>query len=334
MQANPDPGLLATLLPLLGPLSHLRWHPLWHPCQLQTGPCTPRWVTLPFYLASSSLSSENYPGLCSFGKVSKDGVPKAKVSKALKSEKLIHIPGWQHQLWDAAGWRRLEREVTHLLLKFLICLRVDPEKAGMPPNRRVTTVVKGKNIGLSFLLVHCLKVLGKMRFCILDICTGYGATCECMVQSAIVILQETAKWSLSLKFGHIANTISTIYSFLAQIAKCRRGVQSGLCLCRDYPCLQVIKQEHKVSSRCSLPLPLQKRSKVYKKLHRSSASFFWLWKEVSQKSETSCLQSNKIQKLKTFRSSHSLHLSCNGDGNEYLQDTLCSCWNEIRFHKS
>jgi len=46
--------------------------------------------------------------------------------------------------------------------------RVDPEKAGMPPNRRVTTVVKGKNI-------------------------GYGATCECMVQSAIVILQETAR---------------------------------------------------------------------------------------------------------------------------------------------
>ena len=26
-------------------------------------------------------------------------------------------------------------------------LRVDPEKAGMPPNRRVTTTVKGKNIG-------------------------------------------------------------------------------------------------------------------------------------------------------------------------------------------
>merc|ERR1712111_301347 len=35
-----------------------------------------------------------------------------------------------------------------------------------PPNRRVTTVVRGKNV-------------------------GYGATCECMVQAAVVILQET-----------------------------------------------------------------------------------------------------------------------------------------------
>ena len=44
MQASPDPGLLAALLPLLRPLSHLRWHPLRHPRQLQTGSCTPRWV--------------------------------------------------------------------------------------------------------------------------------------------------------------------------------------------------------------------------------------------------------------------------------------------------
>ena len=89
-----------------------------------------------------------------------------------------------------------------------------------------------------------------------------------------------------LIFGHIANTISTIYSFLAQIAKCRRGVQSGLCLCRDYPCLQVIKQEHKVSYRCSLPLPLQKRSKDYKGLHKrvfasfDLLSFLRLWQEL------------------------------------------------------
>ena len=34
--------------------------------------------------------------------------------------------------------------------------------------------------------------------------------------------------------------------------------------------------------------------------------------------ETSCLQSKKIQKLKTFRSSQSLDLFCNGDGNEHL----------------
>ena len=34
------------------------------------------------------------------------------------------------------------------------------------------------------------------------------------------------------------------------------------------------KQEHKVSYRCSLPSPLQKGSKDYKILHRSSARFF------------------------------------------------------------
>ena len=55
-------------------------------------PCCRRHVT------SSSRSSETYPGLCSFGKVSKDGVPKAKVSKFLKCKRLIDIPGGQHQL--------------------------------------------------------------------------------------------------------------------------------------------------------------------------------------------------------------------------------------------
>jgi len=84
---------------------------------------------------------ENYPGLCSFGKVSKDGVPKAKADNTNFEMRLV-----------GEGWKE----------------RVDPEKAGTPPNRRVTTIVKGKNI-------------------------GYGATCECMVQSAIVILQETAR---------------------------------------------------------------------------------------------------------------------------------------------
>ena len=64
----------------------------------------------------------------------------------------------------------------------------------------------------------------------------------------------------------------------------------------------VVKQEHKVSYRCSLPSPLQKRSKDYEDLHLSSASvlaqitqrmlvqqllllsflFLWLWQEVSQ----------------------------------------------------
>jgi len=84
---------------------------------------------------------ECYPGLCSFGKVSKDGVPKQKADNTNFEMMLV-----------GEGWKE----------------RVDPEKAGMPPNRRVTTTVKGKNI-------------------------GYGATCECMVQSALVILQETAR---------------------------------------------------------------------------------------------------------------------------------------------
>ena len=72
----------------------------------------------------------------------------------------------------------------------LICPRVDPEKAGTPPNRRVTTIVKGKNIGKCFKdLEYCLATWYSANW----ICTGYGATCECMVQSAIVILQETAR---------------------------------------------------------------------------------------------------------------------------------------------
>merc|ERR1712107_941720 len=59
---------------------------------------------------------ECYPGLCSFGKVSKDGVPKQKADNT-NFEMLLVGEGWKE--------------------------RVDPEKAGMPPNRRVTTTVKG-----------------------------------------------------------------------------------------------------------------------------------------------------------------------------------------------
>lgn len=82
---------------------------------------------------------ENFPGPCSFGAVSKDGVPKEKADNTNFEMLLV-----------GEGWRE----------------RVCPEKASLPPNRRVTTTVKGKNI-------------------------GYGATCECMVQAALVILQET-----------------------------------------------------------------------------------------------------------------------------------------------
>ena len=42
------------------------------------------------------------------------------------------------------------------------------------------------------------------------------------------------------------------------------------------------KQEHKVSYRCSLPSPLQKRSKNYKELYWRFVllSFLWLWQKV------------------------------------------------------
>ena len=60
------------------------------------------------------------------------------------------------------------------------------------------------------------------------------------------------------------------------------------------------KQEHKVSYRCSLPSPLQKRSKDYKGLHRTSASFallsfLWLWQEESW--EISCQSYKFLQFL-------------------------------------
>jgi len=78
---------------------------------------------------------ENYPGLCSLGRVSKSGVPQAKADNT-NFEMVLVGEGW------AQG--------------------ADTEAA---PSRRVTTVVRGKNV-------------------------GYGATCECMVQAGLVILQE------------------------------------------------------------------------------------------------------------------------------------------------
>ena len=61
-----------------------------------------------------------------------------------------------------------------------------------------------------------------------------------------------------------------------------------------------LKTRTKVSYRCSLPSPLQKRSKDYKGLHRSSASFellsfVWLWQEESW--ETSCQSYKFLQFL-------------------------------------
>merc|ERR1712080_393531 len=64
--------------------------------------------------------------------------------------------------------RRLTTQTSRWLVGEGWKERVDPEKPSVPPNRRVITTVKGKNI-------------------------GYGATCECMVQAGLVILQETSK---------------------------------------------------------------------------------------------------------------------------------------------
>lgn len=84
---------------------------------------------------------EGYPELCSLGTVSRGGVPKEKADNTNFELTLV-----------GEGWKT----------------RVDTpsDNFATPPNRRVTTVVRGKNI-------------------------GYGATCECMVQAAVVILQET-----------------------------------------------------------------------------------------------------------------------------------------------
>jgi len=80
---------------------------------------------------------ENYPGLCSLGRVSKNGVPKEKADNT-NFEMTLVGEGWDSKAQN-------ESEVK--------------------PNRRVTAVVRGKNV-------------------------GYGATCECMVQAGLVILQE------------------------------------------------------------------------------------------------------------------------------------------------
>ena len=56
---------------------------------------------------------------------------------------------------------------------------------------------------------------------------------------------------------------------------------------KQFHSLTPTKQEHKVSYRCSLPSPLQKRSKDYKGLHWSSVSFellsfLWLWQNPAE----------------------------------------------------
>jgi len=79
---------------------------------------------------------ENYPGFCSLGMVSKQGVPQEKADNTNFELTLV-----------GEGWSK------------------SGETEDISPNRKVTTVVKGKNM-------------------------GYGATCECMVQAGLVILQE------------------------------------------------------------------------------------------------------------------------------------------------
>jgi len=82
---------------------------------------------------------ERFPGIFSFGVVSKSGVPKQKADNT-NFEMTLVGEGWDHRVEQGSS-------------------------TPPPPNRRVTTIVKGKNV-------------------------GYGATCECLVQSAMVILQE------------------------------------------------------------------------------------------------------------------------------------------------
>jgi len=83
---------------------------------------------------------EKYPGLVTLGAVSRDGPPKLKAERTNFEVTLV-----------GEGWTtKVESNANH----------------DEPVNRRVTTTVRGKNI-------------------------GYGATCECLVQAALVLLQET-----------------------------------------------------------------------------------------------------------------------------------------------
>ena len=68
-----------------------------------------------------------------------------------------------------------------------------------------------------------------------------------------------------------------------------------------------------MSYRCSLPSPLQKRSKDYKRLHRSSAgfkllSFHWLWQEVSQRAEKLL---DKVEENSEAQNLQNLPILCN-----------------------
>ena len=73
------------------------------------------------------------------------------------------------------------------------------------------------------------------------------------------------------------------------------------------------KQEHKVSYICSLPSPLQRRSKDYKGLGGSAIfkllSFLWLWQEVYQLSEKFCAKVAKNSEAKNLQNLKS-HIMC------------------------
>ena len=87
-----------------------------------------------------------------------------------------------------------------------------------------------------------------------------------------------------------------------------------------------IKQEHKLSYRCSLPSPLQKRSKDYKGLQKvmqvlTFCVFFGFGKKFSESWETPCQSRGKLRSSKLAEPPNplqSLDLFCNGDGNEHL----------------
>ena len=125
-------------------------------------------MVIPCLHGISPCHAENYPGIFSFGNVSKDGVPRQKVlwpisiiivfhnfpqfpsSPFYKSPSKLSNPYHQAENTNfemrvvGEGWK--ERWGTNTLHNGPKP-RMDPEKAALPPNRRVTTTVRGKNIG-------------------------------------------------------------------------------------------------------------------------------------------------------------------------------------------
>ena len=142
-------------------------------------------------------------------------------------------PGRQHQLWDAAGRRRLEGEVTHLknspphlsglTLKKLECRLTE----GWPPQSRERILVS--NFGCwkfesnSAWPNHICRIWSHLWV--------HGSISHCY--SA-----RDGKVTITHVWSHWWHFSSKLY-FPAQVAQCWRCVQPGLRLCRYHTCLQV-----------------------------------------------------------------------------------------------